>query len=284
MSRSKLPPGVNARLNERGIVQVAHANKNPTAPYSKPGDVPDYLSLLDHGRALKKKTYEKALAKEEERLNDLVRQLQEPKLSLVVTFQGRDAAGKSGATKRIITGVDFDMKTLAVVPVGPPNDEERSQPYLLRFFERDRMPGFGQVRIFDRGWNEELLVVPVMGLASKEHVQAAYGQINTMEWLISQSGTIPVKIWLEITPEVQEERFKERRESKGWKYTEADETARKHWDDYTKYANKMFHLTGTKTAPWHIIPSNCKRFSRVTVLRIINDAIEQRLRLAKKTA
>lgn len=281
MSRLILPPGVNARMHGRGIVRVAHECKNPTAPYSKPKDVPDYLSLLDHNRSLDKKPYEKALKKEEQRLNELVRQLEELKLSLVVTFQGRDGAGKSGATKRIITGLDFDMKVLGVVPVGPPNDEERSQPYLLRFFERDRMPAFGQVRIFDRGWNEELLVVPVMNLASKEHVHGAYGQINTMEWLISQSGTILVKIWLEITPEVQEERFKQRREDKGWKYTEADETARKHWDDYTKYANKMFHLTGTKTAPWNIIPSNCKRFSRVTVLRIISDEIERRIRLAR---
>ncbi|MDZ4833276.1 MAG: hypothetical protein SGJ27_05690 [Candidatus Melainabacteria bacterium] len=282
MSRIILPAGVNAGMFKRGIVRVTHSCANPTAPYKKPQDVPNYLGLLDHKRSLEKKPYEKALAIEEARLNDLVRQLTDLKLSLAVTFQGRDAAGKSGATKRIITGLDFDMKTLAVVPVGPPNDEERAQPYLLRFFERDRMPAFGQVRIFDRGWNEELLVVPVMGLASREHVHGAYGQINTMEWMMAQSGTILVKIWLEITKEVQHERFKERREDKDWKYTEADATAREHWDEYTKYANKMFRLTGTKHAPWNVIPSNCKRFSRVTVLRIIADEVESRIAAAKK--
>lgn len=266
----------------RGIIRVALPCSNPTAPYQKPDEIPDYLGLLDHSSRLKRKEYEEALAIEEERLNKLVRQLTELKLSLAVTFQGRDAAGKSGATKRIITGLDFDMKTLAVVPVGPPNDEERAQPYLLRFFERDRMPAFGQVRIFDRGWNEELLVVPVMGLASKEHVQAAYSHINTMEWMMAQSGTILVKIWLEITKKVQDERFKERKEDKDWKYTEADATARKHWAGYTKYANKMFRLTGTETAPWNILPSNCKRFSRVHVLRIIADEVEKRIALAKK--
>jgi len=281
MSRIILPPGVNAGLFERGIVRVSHPIANPTAAYKKPSSVPDYLSLLDHDRSLGKSKYEKELEKEEARLNELVRQLEALKLSLVVTFQGRDGAGKSGATKRIITGLDFDMKVLGVVPVGPPNDEERSQPYLLRFFERDRMPAFGQVRIFDRGWNEELLVVPVMGLASKEHVHGAYSQINTMEWMLKQSGTILVKVWLEITREVQDERFKERQEDKAWKYTDADETARKHWADYTKYANKMFHLTGTRNAPWNIIPSNCKRYSRVTVLRIISDEVERRIALAK---
>lgn len=265
-----------------GIIRVAHPCDNPTASYVKPGKIPNYLGLLDHSRRMKKSEYEKALEFEEERLNTLVRQMQELRLSLVVTFQGRDAAGKSGATKRIITGLDFDMKTLAVVPVGPPNDEERAQPYLLRFFERDRMPGFGQVRIFDRGWNEELLVVPVMKLASKEHVQAAYGQINTMEWMMAQSGTICVKIWLEITKKVQDERFKERKEDKDWKYTEADATAREHWNGYTKYCNKMLHLTGTEGAPWYVMPSNCKRFSRVNVLRVICNAVEQRIALAKK--
>jgi AMP-polyphosphate phosphotransferase len=282
LKRIILPPGVDARLFNAGIVRVAHPCDNPTSPYEKPSDIPNYLGLLDHGRSLSKKEYEKAIAFEEERLNTLVRQLEDLKLSLAVTFQGRDGAGKSGATKRIITGLDFDMKVLGVVPVGPPNDEEAAQPYLLRFFERDRMPAYGQVRIFDRGWNEELLVVPVMKLASKEHVQGAYGQINTMEWMMAQSGTILVKIWLEITKDVQHERFKERKETKEWKYTEADATARKNWPGYTKYANKMFHLTGTHYSHWNILPSNCKRFSRVTVLRIISDEVEKRIALTKK--
>lgn len=277
-----LPTGVNASLFKRGIVRVSNPCANPTAPYpfKKPASVPDYLSLVDHERALEKQIYEELLAEEEERLNKLVRQLEALKLSLIVTFQGRDGAGKSGATKRIITGLDFDMKLLGVVPVGVPNDEERAQNYMLRFFERDRMPAFGQVRIFDRGWNEELLVVPIEKLASKEHVRAAYGQINTMEWLVHSMGGIVVKVWMEITRDVQDQRFKERQEDKSWKYTEADERNRKNWSRYTKHANKMFHLTGTPWAPWNIIPSNCKRFSRVTTLRIINDEVARRIRAA----
>lgn len=280
MSRkNQLPPGVcsDYELADSGVIRVARCFSSPVEAYEKRGPYPDYLSLVDHDHALTRKEYKRGKAEAEKELFELARQLEEKKLSLVVVFQGRDSAGKTGASKRIIKALDYDWRTFQVVPVGPPTEEERKQSYLLRFFERDRMPSFGEVRVFDRSWAEELLVVPVMSLASKVHVQNAYSEIRTMEWLLRRSRTVVVKIWLDITKEEQASRFERREKKKPHKYQDSDIVARSHWDDYTKWSNRMFYWTGSEHAPWFIVPADDKHFSRVTCLRIINQELRREL-------
>lgn len=271
------------KLADEGIIKIARPFPNIIQPFDKDVVVPDYLSLVNHDFSLGKKEYEKAIAKEEARLNELVRKLKDLKMSVIIVFQGRDAAGKSGATKRIVEGLGWDWRLLSVVPTGAPNEEERNQPYLLRFFEKDRMPGFGEVRVFDRGWPEDVLVVPVMQdvfKVSDAHIANSYPEIRSMEWLLRRSRSVVVKLWLDITKDEQKERFDERESDprKRHKYQESDRIAREHWNDYTQWANRMFYWHGTDFAPWYLVPANDKRFSRVTCLRAINHAIAEEIK------
>lgn len=273
MSKLILPPGVvnNAGLLERGIVQIARPFDNLTSAIAKE-EIPDYLGLLDHSREMGKDEYKKRLREEQERRDRNLRTFREKRFAVIVVLEGRDAAGKSGFTKYLVQYVDFEGYD--VVHVKAPNDEERTHAYWLRFFDRDRMPAFGQLRVFDRSWYGDLLVVPVDGLASKKQVKLTYSQLRTMEWLLDSSNILVCKLWFDITKAEQKERFEDRKEENNGKYQESDIKARGQWKQYTPYIQKMFHYTGTPFAPWNAIPGDCKKFARVTAMTVVNDAME----------
>lgn len=261
-----------------GVIKVHRHFDNPTEPWSRQR-VPDYLGAVDHSPAIEsRKAYEKALAAQEAELNRLVRRLAKSGKSLLVVFQGRDGAGKSGATERIVQALDFDMKIFQGVPIGPPTEEERAHPYLWRFFKNERMPAKGQVRVFDRSWAERLLVERVMNFATKQEIRDSYSEIRTFEWMLERQGVIIVKFWLDITKDEQLKRFEDRKREKPWKVSASDAEAREHWDEYTDAANEMFLRTGTDYAPWFILSSENKRYSRVTVLEIINHELRAALK------
>lgn len=266
---------------ENGAIKIARCLPSPTEPYAK-ARIPNYLKQVDHSLAIKKKKkYEKKLAEQTFELNELVRQLAEAKKSLIVVFQGRDGAGKSGATVRIIQALGYDMKIFQGVPIGPPSDEEKARPFLWRFTRSDRLPAFGQVRVFDRSWAERVLVEPVMKLTPPEDVQNSYADINTFEWQLERGGAVIVKVWLDITKDEQMTRFEARKKEKAWKVSPSDMIARKHWGEYTDAANEMFFRTGTEFAPWYIISSEDKLYSRVTVLECINHELRLALGIKK---
>lgn len=235
--------------------------------------IPDYLGAVDHSITIKKPDYEERIIRQERELNLTVRKLKDLNKSLVVVFQGRDSAGKSGATERIIEALDYDMSIFQAVHVGPPTDEEKAHPFLWRFGIHQRVPEYGQARVFDRSWYERVLVEPVMGFVKGEQFRQSYAQIRAYEWLMVTSGQIVVKFWLDITKEEQKARFEQRAKKKPWKVTEFDGIARSHWDDYTEAANEMLYRTGTDYAPWFVLSSEDKKYSRVAVLEVINHAL-----------
>ncbi len=283
MSKKKIhePIGEPFSIVKNGAIKVARHFHAPTDKYAKEKGV-DYLSEVDHSLAIKKKAYKKKLAKKEKELNKLVRKLEAANKSLIVVFQGRDGAGKSGATARIVDALGFDMSIFQGVPIKKPTEEERAHPYLWRFFKNDRMPAKGQMRVFDRSWAERLLVERVKKLAPQKALDNSYTEIRTFEWLLEQQGCVIVKLWLDITKDEQWKRFEDRRKNKAWKFTPDDLEAREHWDEYTKEANQMFLRTGTDYAPWYIISSEDKLYSRVTVLDIINRELRAALKNAPK--
>jgi polyphosphate kinase 2 (PPK2 family) len=213
--------------------------------------------------------------RQERDLNLTVRKLKEVNKSLVVVFQGRDSAGKSGATERIIEALDYDMSIFQAVHIGPPTDEENAHPFLWRFGIHQRVPEYGQARVFDRSWCERLLVEPVMGFVKGEELRLSYAQIRAYEWEKASSGQILVKFWLDITKDEQKARFEKRAKKKPWKVAESDGVARSHWDDYTEAANEMLYRTGTDFAPWYVLSSDDKKYSRITVLEVINHALQR---------
>ncbi len=275
--KSKLVAGRNYTVLDNGVIQVARCFPNPMEGYQKE-PIPDYLSLVDHELHLKKKAYQRALIREETEFNTLVRQMEGAGKFLIGAFQGRDGAGKSGATERLMQAVDYDPKLFLWVPIGPPTEDERAHPYLWRFFTGERMPKFGQIRIFDRSWHERVLVEKVMELTRKKALQRSYSELRSFEWMLRSQGAIIVKIWLDISRQEQLRRFKARGANKPWKISRSDREARKHWDEYTDAANEMFYRTGTEYAPWHIVSSEDKRYSRVTVLQLFNQALRAELK------
>jgi len=284
MSKKQLhkPIGEPIQRLDNGAIKVARHFHSPTDEYHQEKGF-DFLGEVDHSLAIEsKKDYKKKLSKREIELNKLVRKLEASGRALIVVFQGRDGAGKSGATARIVEALGFDMSVFQGVPIKKPTEEERAHPYLWRFFRNDRMPAKGQMRVFDRSWAERLLVERVKKLASPEDLDRSYTEIRTFEWLLEQQGCIVVKFWLDITKDEQWKRFEDRRKNKKWKFTPDDLEAREHWDEYTACANEMFLRTGTDYAPWFIISSEDKRYSRVTVLDVINRELKAALKDAPK--
>jgi len=284
MARRQIHKPIGEKLTrlDNGAIKIARHFHSPTDDFHDEKGF-DYLGEVDHKLAIaSKKDYKKKLSKREIELNKLVRKLEASGRALIVVFQGRDGAGKSGATARIVEALGFDMSVFQGVPIKKPTEEERAHPYLWRFFRNDRMPAKGQMRVFDRSWAERLLVERVKKLASPEDLDRSYTEIRTFEWLLEQQGCIVVKFWLDITKDEQWKRFEDRRKNKKWKFTPDDLEAREHWDDYTACANEMFLRTGTDYAPWYIISSEDKRYSRVTVLDVINRELRAALKDAPK--
>jgi polyphosphate kinase 2 (PPK2 family) len=277
-SQVKLVQGEHYNVLQNGCIRVCQHYGPIELPYDRE-PIPHYLSLVDHALTVDKNDYDKLIDKEEKQLNLLARMLKQHNRALVIVFQGRDGAGKSGATERIIEAVDYDIELFDAVHIGPPTDEELSHPFLWRFGIHDRMPKIGQVRVFDRSWNERLLVEPVLGITKGTDLKKSYGQIRAYEWLHTTQGYVLLKFWLDITKKEQERRFKKREAKKPWKVSPSDATARKAWDQYTSYANEMFHRTATPFAPWYLVSSEDKKYSRLCILQVINETLREHLEM-----
>lgn len=270
--------GKEYRLSDNGVIAVKRRFPDLLAPYRDKDKAPDYLSLVDHSlRITSRRAYRKALIREAIEFNSHVRRLDEKRRFLVVVFQGLDASGKSGATERLMRALDYDHKIFGWVPIGPPTEEEKAHFYLWRFFKHDRMPQFGHVRVFDRSWFERVLVEPVEKHTAIREVRRSYAELRALEWLLVSQGAVLVKFWLDISKAEQLRRFRKRAVTKPDKVSPADMKTRKKWSLYQRYANEMFYLTGTPFAPWHIVSSEDKWYSRVSVLQTVNRALRKAL-------
>jgi len=247
-----------------------------TAPVSAPEiDQQTLLTTLDLSQKLEKDEYKQQLGACQDRLNELLSRKKFRKRSLVLVFEGNDAAGKGGAIRRVIEYVD--PRRYRVNQFAAPTDEELAQPYLWRFWRR--LPPCGDIAIFDRSWYGRVLVERVEGFCSEADWRRAYGEINDFESEITDAGTIVVKFWLAIDKDEQERRFKAREETgyKRYKITEEDWRNREKWDDYARAVCDMVDLTSTSTAPWTLVEANDKYYARVKVLSTICQRIEASL-------
>jgi polyphosphate:AMP phosphotransferase len=236
-------------------------------PPGPPLDGRTLLSSLDYTRALDRDTYKRKLEKYQGRLNRIMRGKAMQDRELVVVFEGMDAAGKGSTIRRITQALD--ARYYRVIPVAAPTEEERAQPYLWRFWRN--VPGHGRAAIFDRSWYGRVLVERVEGYAAEYDWMRAYHEINDFEQQLAEAGAIVVKFWLAITPAEQLRRFKERETTayKRYKITPDDWRNRKKWPAYEQAVNDMVERTSTETAPWNVIASDDKLFSRIEVLKTL---------------
>src|SRR6185369_14096243 len=189
----------------------------------------------------------------------------------VIVFEGVDAAGKGGTIRRIAWALD--PRSLHVWPISAPNEIEKKQHYLQRFWQR--LPGAGQLAIFDRSWYGCVLVERVEGFAEPAAWKRAYDEINDFERQLTDDGCHVIKLCLHVDKEEQLKRFEARLEDplKRWKLSYEDFRNREKWDAYVEAIEDMLEKTDTKHAPWHVVPSNDKAAARLQALTYIADQL-----------
>ncbi len=239
---------------------------------------PPPASVLDHvdlSAVLPKADYRRQLAKHQARLHRAAEEARRRGVATVLGFEGWDAAGKGGAIRRLTSALEAgDYRVHAVAA---PTAEERRYHYMWRFW-RD-VPKDGRISIFDRTWYGRVLVERIEGFATTAEWQRAYDEILDFEQQQTDHGSVLAKFWVHISPDEQLRRFESRSDTpyKKYKITDEDLRNRAKWDDYVAAVDEMIVRTSTVEAPWHVIPGNDKRHARVEVVRLVADAIEQRL-------
>lgn len=253
--------------------RLALAPPPPSEPQASLGPMePDWLARVDLDRRLEEEDYREQLAQAQLRLLRLQKTIFRRQLPVLVLFEGWDAAGKGGAIQRLTS--ELDPRSFSVHAFAAPSADELRFPYLWRFWRA--LPQAGRIGIFDRSWYGRVLVERVEGLATEAQWQRAYQEINEFESQLIDFGMVLVKIWLHISPEVQLQRFEERRDSpfKHYKLTDEDWRNRDRWPLYAVAVNQMVQRTGTAIAPWTLVPANDKYFARVRVIEAVAEAIE----------
>ncbi|GAB5503577.1 MAG: UDP-galactose-lipid carrier transferase [Pyruvatibacter sp.] len=198
------------------------------------------------------------------------------KLKGVIVFEGWDAAGKGGIIRRL-TSV-MDPRAVRVWPISAPDQREREEHYLQRFWRR--LPPNGELGIFDRSWYGRVLVERVEDFATREEWGRAYGEINAFEASLAADGFRLVKIFLQVDHEEQAQRFRDRLDDplKRWKLTPEDLRNRSRRAAYEEAIEEMVRRTSAPDAPWHVIPANDKKFARLaaisTIIRTLGAGIE----------
>jgi polyphosphate:AMP phosphotransferase len=233
------------------------------------------LSQLDLSHKLEDEEYGEKLERYQGKLNKLTRNPGFSDLSVICVFEGPDAAGKGGCIRRITQAVD--ARFFRVIPIAAPTEEERSKPYLWRFWRH--IPGHGNLTIFDRSWYGRVLVERIEGFCSEYDWMRAYGEINDFEEQLNRQNFVVVKFWLQISKDEQLRRFDERQNTpyKRFKITEEDWRNRDQWAAYEKAVCDMIDRTSTDHAPWTLTEANDKNYARIKVLKTLCERIGKAL-------
>lgn len=265
---------LSALKQRLGLDHVWHPRADAGA-IQPPVDNRLLLESLVLDQPFDKDSYREQLSKLQGRLYRLTRQAEFAGHSLVLVFEGNDAAGKGGAIRRITQALD--ARQYRIVPVAAPSEEERAQPWLWRFWRQ--VPGKGKVTVFDRSWYGRVLVERVEGFADKADWMRAYYEINDFEHQLHENGAIVLKFWLAISADEQLARFKLREETgfKRFKITDEDWRNRDKWDDYKVAVCDMIDRTSTASIPWTLVAANNKYYARIRILQTVCDALEARL-------
>jgi len=230
------------------------------------------LDELEH-KSIDESDYKQKLKEHQLKILKLQRALSETKRSLIVVFEGPDAAGKGGAIKRLVERLD--PRLVRVYSIVKPTAEEYQHHYLWRFW--NKLPPYGQMTVVDRSWYGRVLVERVEGFAGDGEWKRAYREINEFERQLVDDNAIIIKIYLHITKDEQLTRFKRREADpyKHWKISEEDWRNRKKWDEHNVAAQEMFEKTSTDCAPWNIIAANYKWYARLRVVKTVSERLEK---------
>ena len=229
---------------------------------------------------LARKDYDKQLERLHVELVKLQQWVVHKGLKVCVVFEGRDGAGKGGTIKAITERVS--PRVFRVVALPAPSDREKTQMYVQRYLPH--FPAAGEIVIFDRSWYNRAGVERVMGFCSEDTSRGFLKMVPLFEKLMVDSGIILLKYWLEVSPEEQERRLRDRIDDgrKIWKLTPMDLKSFDRWDDYTKARDEMFAATDTAWAPWFVARSEEKKRVRLNVIRHLLDHVPHKAPPAPK--
>ena len=209
--------------------------------------------------------YEKELARLQIELVKLQEWIKNQNLRVVVLFEGRDAAGKGGAIKRITESLN--PRICRVVALGTPTEREKSQWYFQRYVPH--LPAVGEMVLFDRSWYNRSGVEHVMGFCNDHQYQEFMQSCPEFERMLVRSGIVLIKYWFSVSDSEQERRFQDRmnKPTKRWKLSPMDLESRKHWAEYSRAKHEMFAITDTKQCPWYVVNAENKKTARLNVIR-----------------
>src|ERR1700735_5513371 len=230
-----------------GAAQLQPSKNNPTVKLGKDCD------------------YEKELRRLQVELAKLQEWIRHEGLRVVAIFEGRDAAGKGGAIKRITD--TLNPRICRVVALGTPTGREKTQWYFQRYVPH--LPAAGEMVLFDRSWYNRAGVEHVMGFCTEAEYLEFMRSCPEFERMLVRSGILLMKYWFSVSDEEQERRFQERMKNptKRWKLSPMDLESRKHWAEYSRAKDEMFAVTDIKQAPWFVVNADNKKAARLNVIR-----------------
>jgi polyphosphate kinase 2 len=218
------------------------------------------------------KSYERELLKLQIELVKLQEWVKAKGLRVVVIFEGRDAAGKGGAIKRITECLN--PRVCSVVALQNPTERELAQWFFQRYVAH--LPAKGEIVLFDRSWYNRAGVERVMGFCTEEQYREFLRTCPEFERMIIRSGIILIKYWFSVSDEEQEARFQARIDdpTKRWKLSPMDLESRTRWVEYSKAKDEMFKYTDIKQAPWYVVNADDKRRARLNCIHHLLSMID----------
>jgi len=213
---------------------------------------------------MKKSSYRGELRKLQIELVRWQEWIKQTDLKVLVVFEGRDAAGKGGAIKRITQ--HLNPRTCRVVALGKPTNREKTQWYFQRYVAH--LPAAGEIVLFDRSWYNRAGVERVMNFCTEEEYLEFLRTCPEFERMLIRAGIVLIKYWFSVSDEEQESRFVARLEdpTKRWKLSSIDLASRDRWVAYSRAKDEMFIHTDTQQAPWYVVNSDVKRTARLNCI------------------
>jgi polyphosphate kinase len=223
------------------------------------------------GQTMKRKAYESELATLQVELVKLQEWVKHKKLKIVVIFEGRDAAGKGGAIKRVTEKLNPRVCRIAALPT--PTDRERGQWYFQRYVSH--LPTGGEIVLFDRSWYNRALVERVMGFCDNEEYVEFARSVPEFERMLVRSGILLIKYWFSVGDEEQERRFQARihNSEKRWKLSPMDLESRRLYREYSHAKDEMLKFSDIPEAPWWMIPADEKQRARLNCIAHLLSAV-----------
>jgi polyphosphate kinase len=213
---------------------------------------------------LPRELYESELLRLQAELVKLQEWVRGERARVVVVFEGRDAAGKGGAIKRVTQYLNPRVARIAALPA--PTEREREQWYFQRYIEH--LPAGGQIVLFDRSWYNRAGVERVMGFCTQEEYRRFLRQCPIFERLLVEDGILLRKYWFSVSEAEQARRLRSRLDDpmRRWKLSQMDLDSVTRWEDYSRAKDEMFVQTDIPEAPWYVVESEDKRRARINMI------------------